>query len=89
MLQECQNADLLKPMGSQCSVVPIDILEPMGSQPSGLFPYRHSGNGIIEQHHRTIMRMGTRMGGANQDMVYWYNNTPNSDRIVLADTIYR
>ena len=50
--------------------------------------YRHSGNGIIEGHHRTIKRMGARTGGAIQDMVYWYNNTPNSDQIVPADAIY-
>ena len=50
--------------------------------------YKHSGNGIIERHHRTIKRMVARTGGAIQDMVYWYNNTPNSDRIVPADAIY-
>ena len=50
--------------------------------------YKHSGNGIIERHHRTSKRMVARMGGAIQDMVYWYNNTPNLDRIVPADVIY-
>ena len=50
--------------------------------------YKHSGNGIIERHHRTIKRMVARTGGAIQGMVYWYNNTPNLDRIVPADAIY-
>ena len=32
--------------------------------------------------------MGAQTGGAIQDVVYWYNNTPNSDQIVPADAIY-
>ena len=50
--------------------------------------YRHSGNRIIERHHRKIKRMGAQTGGAIQDILYWYNNTPNSDQIVPADAIH-
>ena len=39
--------------------------------------YRASGNGIIERNHRTIKRMAARSGGSIEDMVYWYNNSPN------------
>ena len=46
--------------------------------------YRPSGNGIIERNHRTIKRMASRSGNSVQDMVFWYNNTPNSDGVVAV-----
>ena len=50
--------------------------------------YRPSGNGVIERHHRTIKRMVARTGRKVEDMVYWYNNSPNSDGVVPADSLY-
>ena len=51
--------------------------------------YRHSGNAIAERNHRTIKRMVARSGGSVERMVYWYNNTPNSDDVVPADEVFR
>lgn len=50
--------------------------------------HKHSGNGIVERNHRTIKRMVARTGGRVEDMVYWYNNTPNSENIVPAEVLY-
>jgi hypothetical protein len=51
--------------------------------------YKHSGNGIVERNHRTIKRMAARTGGRIEDMVFWYNNTPNSAEVVPALAIYQ
>ena len=51
--------------------------------------YKHSGNGIIERNHRTIKRMVARTGGTVEDMVYWYNNSPNCENRVPASTVYQ
>ena len=50
--------------------------------------YRHSGNGIIERNHRTIKRMVARSGRGVEEMVYWYNNTPNYAKVVPAVALY-
>lgn len=50
--------------------------------------FKHSGNGIIERNHRTIKRMTARSGGKVEEMVFWYNNTPNSEGVVPADSVY-
>ncbi|XP_067932771.1 uncharacterized protein [Watersipora subatra] len=44
--------------------------------------YRASGNGMIECNHRTIKRMLARSGGTVNDMLYWYNNSPNANGVV-------
>lgn len=51
--------------------------------------YKHSGNGIVERNHRTIKRMVARTGGKVEDMVYWYNNSPNYMKVVPAKAIYQ
>ena len=51
--------------------------------------YKHSGNGIIERNHRTIKRMVARTGGSVEDMVFWYNQTPNSSQVVPAAKLYQ
>ncbi|XP_067932885.1 uncharacterized protein [Watersipora subatra] len=40
--------------------------------------YKASGNGMIERNHRTIKHTG----GTVNDMLYWYNNSPNADGVV-------
>jgi len=50
--------------------------------------YRHAGNGIVERHHRTIKRMVARSGRGVEEMVYWYNNTPNHAKVVPAVALY-
>jgi len=51
--------------------------------------YKHSGNGIIERNHRTIKRMVTRTVKYLEDMVFWYNNTPNSANGIPATATYK
>ena len=51
--------------------------------------YRASGNGIIERNHRTIKRMLARSGGSINDMLFWYNNTPNADSVVPTERLFR
>jgi transposase InsO family protein len=51
--------------------------------------YKHSGNGIVERNHRTIKRMVARTGGKVEDMVFWYNNSPNSEDVVPAKAVYQ
>ena len=50
--------------------------------------YRASGNGLVERHHRTIKRMMARSGGTVQEMVYWYNNTPNVSNVIPSNSVY-
>ena len=49
---------------------------------------RPSGNGIVERCHRTIKRMAARSGNRIEDMVAWYNATPNSGGIIPASTVF-
>ena len=51
--------------------------------------YKHSGNGIVERNHRTIKRMVARSGGSVEEMVFWYNNTPNWEGNVPACGVFR
>lgn len=50
--------------------------------------YRPSGNGIAERNHRTIKRMVARSGRGVGEMLYWYNNSPNSNGIVPSELVY-
>ena len=50
--------------------------------------FKHSGNGIVERNHRTIKRMVARSGKTPEDMVFWYNNTPNSANVIPAAATY-
>lgn len=50
--------------------------------------YRASCNGIIERNHRTIKRMLARSGGSVNDMLYWYNNSPNAKGIVPFNKLF-
>ncbi|XP_067936711.1 uncharacterized protein [Watersipora subatra] len=50
--------------------------------------YKPAGNGIIERHHCTIKRAVIRTGKGPEEMVYWYNNTPNSNGIVPVEELY-
>ena len=50
--------------------------------------YRPTGNGIVERNHRTIKRMAARSGNSIQEMVFWYNNTPNADGTVPSQEVY-
>lgn len=51
--------------------------------------YRQGGNGIIERKHRTIKWMVARSGKAPEDMVFWYNNSPNSQGVVPAAAVFQ
>ena len=51
--------------------------------------YRASGNGLIERNHRTIKRMLARSGGTVNEMVFWYNNTPNSEGVVPSERLFK
>ena len=50
--------------------------------------YRASGNGIIERNHRTIKRMMARTGEGAEEMLYYYNSTPNSQGTVPMEQVY-
>ncbi len=51
--------------------------------------YRPSGNGIVERHHRTIKRMCARTGKVPEEVIIWYNNTPNQSGVSPAQTVFR
>ena len=40
--------------------------------------YRPSGNGIVEQNHRTIKAIAERRGISPSEAVFWCNMTPKS-----------
>lgn len=50
--------------------------------------YRAAGNGIVERNHRTIKRMAVRSGGRIEDMVFWYNDTPDENGNIPAAAMY-
>ena len=50
--------------------------------------YRPAGNGIVERNHRTIKRMVARSGRSVEDMLFWYNQSPNVHGVVPADAVY-
>ena len=50
--------------------------------------YRPSGNGIAERHHRTIKRMVARTGHPAEEMVHWFNNSPNDDGDVPMQMVH-
>lgn len=50
--------------------------------------YRASGNGIVERNHRTIKRIAARCGGGIYDATYWYNNTPDAEGNIPAQSLY-
>lgn len=51
--------------------------------------YRPAGNGIVERNHRTIKRMAARTGRSVEEMLFWYNQSPNKDGIVPAMELYQ
>lgn len=51
--------------------------------------YRASGNGIVERNHRTVKRMVARSGGRVEEMLYYYNSTPNASKSVPMESIYQ
>lgn len=65
-----------------------DFLQKWGIKQLFSCAYRPTGNGIIERIHRTIKRMVARSGAAVEEMVYWYNNSPNSHGVVPAETLF-
>ena len=46
--------------------------------------YKHSGYGMVERNRRTIKRMVARSGRSVEDMVFWYNITPNCVDVIPA-----
>ena len=50
--------------------------------------YKRAGNGKVERNHRTIKRMVARSGRGVGDMVFGYNNTPNSANVTPAAALY-
>ncbi len=50
--------------------------------------YRPTGNSIVERNHRTIKRMAARTGNSVEEMVVFYNHSPNAQGVVPANTIY-
>lgn len=50
--------------------------------------YRPTGNGIVERNHRTIKTMVARSGRSVEDMLFWYNQSPNVHGVVPADAVY-
>ena len=54
--------------------------------------YVPSGNGIIEQCHRTVKKIAARKQCTIPETVYWYNVTPKDDissATALANMVYR
>ena len=54
--------------------------------------YVPSGNGIIEQCHRTVKRIAARKQCTIPEVVYWYNITPKDDEssaTAPANMVYR
>lgn len=50
--------------------------------------YRPSGNGIVERNHRTIKRMAARTGKPIEDVLPFYNGSPNSAGVIPFATVH-
>ena len=50
---------------------------------------RGSCNGIVERHHRTLKRMCARTKKSPQEMLVWYNNSPNDRGIVPSQSVFK
>ena len=70
------------------AAVTVGLLDRWGVRPRYSCAYQPSGNGIAERSHRTIKRMVARSGKPVEDMVFWFNNSPNDTGVVPASKHY-
>ena len=64
------------------------LIRERGVTPTFSCAHKHSGNGVAERNHRTIKRMAARLVGSAEEMVFWYNNTPNWEGTVPAFGVF-